>query len=242
LETRQYWAISFGGGSSNYHDAVTRVSNELSNINIFDKIIEYTDNDLYSDLDFWEMNGEFIEQNKRGYGYWLWKPYLIYKTMEQMNDDDILLYLDSGCEVINSKDSYIHVQQMMNDCNKYKILYTLTGHNELTHTKMDLFKYFGLDNENIFKSEQIQATIIFIKKSKETVNFIKDWYNLSCNYHLIDDSISKEENNREFKDHRHDQSIFSLLLKTDKYKNDMNTDNNIIKNTYPFSLSRKRRG
>ena len=161
--------------------------------------------------------------------------------MEQMNDDDILLYLDSGCEVINSKDSYRHVQQMMNDCNNYEILYTLTGHNEVTHTKMDLFKYFGLDNEDVLKSEQIQATIIFIKKNEETMNFIKDWYNLGCNYHLIDDSISKKES-REFKDHRHDQSIFSLLLKTDKYKNHMNTDNNIIKNTYPFSLSRKRRG
>ena len=74
------------------------------------------------------------------------------------------------------------------------------------------------------------------------MNFIKDWYNLGCKYHLIDDSISKEKNSREFKDHRHDQSIFSLLLKTDKYKNRMNTENNIIKNTYPFSLSRKRRG
>jgi hypothetical protein len=74
------------------------------------------------------------------------------------------------------------------------------------------------------------------------MNFIKDWYKLACNYHLIDDSLSKEENHQYFKDHRHDQSIFSLLLKTEKYKKNMNTDNNIIKNIYPFSLSRKRHG
>ena len=54
---------------------------------------------MYNDKEFWKKNGDFIEKNKRGYGYWLWKSYIIKKTMDMMKDGDILLYLDSGCEI-----------------------------------------------------------------------------------------------------------------------------------------------
>ena len=40
-----------------------------------------------------------ITKNPRGYGYWLWKSYIIKKTIEKMSDDDILLYLDCGYEI-----------------------------------------------------------------------------------------------------------------------------------------------
>ena len=43
---------------------------------------------------FWENHSSFIENNKKGYGYWLWKPYIIKKTLEKMKKGDILLYLD----------------------------------------------------------------------------------------------------------------------------------------------------
>ena len=53
--------------------------------------------------EFWNNHSEFILANKRGYGYWLWKPYLIMKTLEQMNDNDILVYADCGCEIESNK-------------------------------------------------------------------------------------------------------------------------------------------
>ncbi|TLE03345.1 hypothetical protein [Helicobacter japonicus] len=33
----------------------------------------------------------------RGFGYWCWKPYIILKTLEQLENNDILLYADIGC-------------------------------------------------------------------------------------------------------------------------------------------------
>jgi hypothetical protein len=41
-------------------------------------------------------------------------------------------------------------------------------------------------------------------------------------------SESVLKNDSSFVEHRHDQSIFSLLKKTNKYKNTMNTKNNMI--------------
>ena len=38
-----------------------------------------TDEHLKIDKLFWENHGKIIENNSRGYGYWLWKPYIVKK-------------------------------------------------------------------------------------------------------------------------------------------------------------------
>lgn len=234
---KKLWAMSFGGGSQNYHDAVFRIEKELMDTKVFNEIKIFTDNDLKKDNIFWKKNGNFIENNKRGYGYWIWKPYLILKTLEEMNDEDILIYLDSGCEIAKDNNNKNKIKLQIMKCEKYDILYTTTGHDTKSYTKTDLLHHLNMNNDEIKNSIQIQATIIFIKKTQEMINFIKDWYNISCIYNLIDDSPSKLQNDSSFIEHRHDQAIFSLLIK--KYK----LDNNYNKiSSYPFLLSRKRSG
>lgn len=39
---------------------------------------------------------------RRGYGYWKWKSYLIKHQLDKMQDGDILIYADAGCDY-NSK-------------------------------------------------------------------------------------------------------------------------------------------
>jgi hypothetical protein len=36
----------------------------------------------------------------RGAGYWLWKPYVIYRAMLHMNEGDTLIYSDAGVEFV----------------------------------------------------------------------------------------------------------------------------------------------
>lgn len=38
---------------------------------------------------------------KRGFGLWLWKPYLIKKTALEANENDIIFYCDSGTFFVN---------------------------------------------------------------------------------------------------------------------------------------------
>ncbi len=76
---------------------------------LFNKIYSFTEQDLINDSDFWNKHKDFILKNKRGYGYWVWKPYLISKILKEINDNDILLYLDAGCELnVNGKDYFIN--------------------------------------------------------------------------------------------------------------------------------------
>ena len=37
-----------------------------------------------------------ILSQKRGGGYWIWKPYIIYHTLKDLQDNDILIYSDSS--------------------------------------------------------------------------------------------------------------------------------------------------
>jgi len=238
---QKLWALSFGGGDKNYHAAVNRIKTELENADIFDEIVIKTDIDLKQDREFWEQHQTFIETNKRGYGYWLWKPYLIMKTMEKMEDNDILFYVDSGCELPKEETTAMQIKDMVKRCNQNIILYTFSAFDEKLYNKMDLVVDLHSNNPSTMNSLQNAATLIAIKKTKLTSEFTKDWYTTCCNYHYIDDTASAIANDPAFVDHRHDQSVFSLLIKSDKYKSVMNTPTNPM-DGLPFIMSRKRHG
>ena len=100
--------ITFGGGAEKYVEAGQRLVKQAEAIGLFDQCRLFVAEDLQTDKEFWAQHGAFIEQNKRGYGYWIWKPYLIKKMMAQMNDGDKLIYLDAGCEIdIRKKESFL---------------------------------------------------------------------------------------------------------------------------------------
>jgi hypothetical protein len=217
--------ITFGGGTQNYVDAGIRLSKQAYSTNIFTKILLYTHHYLHSDADFWNKHSQFILNNRRGYGYWLWKPYIIKKTMEQMKDGDIIFYSDGGCEISNNKKKQI--QAMINNVGNDKLICSSTEQIEKKWCKMDLFVELNMNKDKYLDTEQYQASVIILQVCDKTRQFINEWYEFCSNYHFIDDSPSILSNNDDFIENRHDQSIFSLLFK--KYEFPVNyTVKNII--------------
>ena len=100
--------ITFGGGGQNFIDAGERLVRQIERTKLFDEVILYTDEYLKKDEYFWGKHGYFVENNPRGYGHWLWKPYITKITMDKMNDGDILFYLDSGCEFHIKKKMFLN--------------------------------------------------------------------------------------------------------------------------------------
>lgn len=207
--------ITFGAGGQNYYDAGERLLQQAKNLDIFDQCTLYTDHDLKNDKPFWQDHGSFIENNKRGYGYWIWKPYLIKKNMDQCANGDMLLYCDSGCEIDPNKADLFH--HFFEIAKEDKIVYTKAHCCIERHwNKMDLLIELGLQNESahLFHcDEQCQAGVILFYVCDETRHLVNKWFALASNYHLIDDSPSIAPNYHDFIEHRHDQSIFSLLTK-----------------------------
>jgi hypothetical protein len=202
--------ITFGGGRHNYLEAADRLSLQAASLQIFDDIKSFKDSDLKSDPEFWERHGEFVENNHRGYGYWLWKSYLIKKTMSQMNNGDIILYLDSGCELdIRKKSNFDKFFEIV----KKDYIVGTKIFNECEWNKMDLLLLLDVLDDKYLNTPQHQAGAILLYICDKTRAFVNEWYELACNYHNIDDSPSVQPNFDCFSEHRHDQSIFSLLSK-----------------------------
>lgn len=205
--------LSFGGPSNDYHDAVERICKQAESFELFDKIIGLTETDLQNDEEFWTKHKDFITSNPRGYGYWLWKPYIIKKTLESMDRDDILLYADCGCELNymgkNKLFDFIELVKIKN------IIGTSAGSSDYNFTKMDLTKYLQMENNiDLLKIRHMQATTLMMVKNDLIIKLINEYYEIgSNNYHFIDDTPSIETNTCDFIEHRHDQSIFSLLVK-----------------------------
>ena len=84
---------------------------------------------------------------------------------------------------------------------------------------MDTFEYYGAKhNESIIETEQLVGGIYVIRKCQHTVDMVNEWYDGCCNYNLIDDSPSSIPNDPSFNENRHDQSIFSVVLKNMEQK------------------------
>jgi hypothetical protein len=153
------------------------------------------------DQKFRKANAAILDQ-QRGCGYWLWKPYLIDRELKKMADGDILIYADAGVEIVNNVNHII--DRMQGDV-------WLFG-NKFQHVhwcKADVFipilsnQYYNAPNR------QVQASVIVIRKSHTSQEFVKRWLEWCCIPGLIDDSPSKLPNHPEFQDHRHDQAVLT---------------------------------
>ena len=199
--------ITFGS-HANYIDAGNRLLNQANQLNIFTECRLYRGEHLLHS-EFWNQHQNFVINNPRGFGYWIWKPYIIKKNMEEMNDGEALLYLDCGCELDDKcKEELLNcIEIVKND----KIMACpLIVHKEIDWTKMDLIMKIGMDENNIM---QRQGGAILFLVCPETRILVNEWYELCGDYHNVDDSPSIIPNAHNFSDHRHDQSIFSLLTK-----------------------------
>jgi hypothetical protein len=174
----------------------------------FDCVIKY--NKSHIDDVFYNKNKHILDQ-ERGAGYWLWKPYFIYKTMEKMDSNDILFYCDAGHSFYNKIDHLIPELEKSNN----KMLLTIAGQKLSEYTKRDCFYYMGHDTPDYHEAKSPSAAFIILKKNKFTLNVIKEWLDYGQDYRIITDSKNEcgKENLPNFKDHRHDQSILGILAK-----------------------------
>jgi hypothetical protein len=172
--------------------------------------------DFFLPYSFKDLGEDFKERNKsllakpRGAGYWVWKPYLILKTLEMIPENDIVMYVDSSAFINRPVDTLINEY-----LSKADISITLTEHLNKYWVKRDVLRALGLDNQQIRDSKHLQGGYIIARNTDFTKNFIKSWLGWCEKEELIDDSPSENEY-PEFKDNRHDQALLTMLYYQNK--------------------------
>jgi hypothetical protein len=143
-------------------------------------------------------NEEILKQ-KRGAGYWLWKPYIINRCIK--SSSDWLLYTDAGIEIIADPKILTTVEDDI-----------LLFGNHYYHThwcKNDVIRAInGFCDSSVL---QVQASAMMFRPTKRAKDFVYEWLLWSQIPGFIDDSPSKSGNHPEFKEHRHDQAILTCL-------------------------------
>lgn len=167
--------------------------------------------------DFWLEHQEFIKSHKRGYGYWIWKPYIILERLKQLPHKAVLLYADGGCELNPASkklDSYAKMALQSRG-----LLLFHTNYDEAQYCKRDtIAKILPGAPLDILRKQRI-GTFFLAVNIEKVRQFFEEVLEIATvdNYHFVDDSASATPELPEFIEHRHDQSIISLLSKHQKY-------------------------
>ena len=219
-------AISYG--DNKYKKSLEYNGKSALEIAGVDEFYGYGPEDL--DEEFKKKNN-YILSGIKGNGYWLWKPYFIYKTLKtKLNDGDYLIYSDAGIAYIDKAQLIVN---FINERKAEMYLHRLP-HLEKHYTKRDAFILMGADLPFFAETGQFNAAFQIYKKSKFTELFLEEYLYYAQDKRIITDdgNVMGLPNYDGFKAHRHDQSILSLLTK--KYSqvnaNKMNIDVNIVKN------------
>jgi hypothetical protein len=225
---QKYKIVAISYGSEQYDKQLEYNGKSALEIAKVNEFYGYKPKDI--DHDFREKN-KYILEKGRGNGYWLWKPYFLYKTLkEKLDYGDYLIYSDAAI-------MYVDLAQKLVDFLKEKkldmYLHRLP-HLERQYTKRDAFILLGVDQPFYAETGQFNAAFQIYRKTKFTEFFLAEYLYYAQDKRIITDDANElgVGNYDDFRDHRHDQSILSLLTK--KYgqvnANKTNLDINLIKN------------
>jgi hypothetical protein len=157
-----------------------------------------------------------IFQERRGFGFWAWKAWMLYIMITfYMKANDILIYLDSGMEALADPTPLEKIVQTKFD----QAMFYVPGEHPISKwTKQDCIDEICKGITDIHKKQQVLGGFQVYRKTEKTTKFIYDLLNYCCSIRLISDTVSESKNDPEFKEHRHDQAILSLLVYRDLSK------------------------
>lgn len=153
---------------------------------------------------------------RRGFGYWSWKFSIVKEYLEKINENDLLFYSDAGI-TWNSSEKALelfreHITSLSED-NDILVFSQQTITKDWT--KGDILQEMDVyDDDNICNGKQLYAGFFCIKKTPQNMEIIDKLVSLSdIRRELITDKRSIYPNKKGFIENRHDQSIFSVLIR-----------------------------
>lgn len=219
--------ITYSSGSP-YSDYANSLIDQIKDF--FDEIIHYNSKDIE---DFKEENKKIWSYGK-GDGFWIWKPYIIQKTLEKNKEinDHIVVYCDT--RYIVTGDITKPIREFFE--NKEETMFFLKNHHfssysrqhELMWSKGDAFSLIGVDMNNMYDNEQCWSGFICLRNCDKSKSIIDQWLEYCKDERIISDIPNTIQNNHNiFRENRYDQTVLSLVLKKNNFV--INEDNNITR-------------
>lgn len=164
------------------------------------------------DTEFTRRNQALLSE-KRGGGYWLWKPFII-EAMLAATNAEFVVYCDSGSTITQSLDKVVGTFHSsgssilafdMTSCDRF----------EYQWTKGQVLRAMDATAPEFARSGQIGCTASAWRANDISRKLVNEWLVLMQNPAFATDAPSDDGPGDfpGFIEHRHDQSVFSLLIK-----------------------------
>lgn len=197
------------------------------------------------------FTGEEFNANTKGFGYWRWKPRIVWAALQLLPPRSPgLWYVDAGSsffETAPAKKRFEDYLEFGASQGAGAFFQLSEEFSEDKYTKGLAFDTIHVTPE-MAKTGQIQATAFFLSNSDEGRELASEWSRLSYQIELFDDSQNFPADRSQtdsYAWHRHDQSILSLLLKARSVKaipDELNFDRKelLISSLHPFPIAATR--
>ena len=208
------WLVLTAGlGSTNFEKASQRVENSFQSIPGVAKVINISSKNLsiYCPKTHLRYH-DFLNPETRGFGYMSWKAELCSRGIQgDFGLFDGVIWVDAGCEIYDSSWTRRHLQEMLRHATNHGIVAFTLNTPESKYTKASLFGQFP-EISSTDNLPQFQTTF-FIAAGLVGAQILEEW----CQKILTDistvDETESYDKSGELVNHRHDQSVFSLVCK-----------------------------
>jgi len=174
-----------------------------------DQVFAYGQQDLDPD---WAARHASVLRQKKGGGWWLWKPHVILWTLLSETvpwHTGVVLWLDAGNHYVGDPRSLAANVLLKSDVAAMSLKCCI----ESDWTTMRALQKLKGDGYAISDRPQLGAYFILFRKTKTTLSFVEDWLRFSEDPDILLDSPQSTTEAPGFQRHMADQSIFSVLFK-----------------------------
>lgn len=188
-------------GDTNYQQALIRIKAEAEQTGLFDDVWCYTPNDLPDSLN------AYAQEHRRGYGYWMWKPWIIKDALNRVGADGVVVYADAGCKVYGHSDW----QRYFRILEKKKGLFFIASGKNSHWCKRAVPEFFHISSRLWQYAQQTQGGFLLVKQN----DVIDRWCSLAEEHPELFTDVPADQKHKEspdFREHRHDQAVLTACI------------------------------
>jgi hypothetical protein len=202
--------VTFAAGDPIWRLAALRLAIQAKRSKRFSKISIYNKKSLLKICS--EIEKQHSSEHKKGFGLWFWKPKIISDFLVVNPEIDIVVYLDAGCEFNFNNDSRLKFEQYILELEKFDSIAFQMELIEKNWSHKELSDFLNSTCEDLDSGQLVGGA--HLMKRGFAIQFCAKWETtiLAENFKFLIDSTNNLQIEG-FKEHRHDQSIFSLLIK-----------------------------
>ena len=205
-------------GCDRFEKSKTRLEREVTATGCFDSFKAYTPEFVKPLLRTKNARRalDILQNEKKGGGFYIWKPFVIQHALEKARAGDIIVYADAGCTLLNRPERIqFDFEEILRD--EMGVRHTGTGGPRVMFNRMDVVvalvsnvkEYFV---KNFFWRFENEANRLIFRKCEASVRFVDKWVDVAIqNPEWFTDQDSTIPNHWLFREHRHDQSIYNGL-------------------------------